>query len=63
MILAFRSREFGFGYTLTVPYLQTINEYRALHPKYVDTDAETTILGHTHKETITMGRNPFFQYF
>ena len=63
MISALQSQEFGFGYTLTVPYLQTVNAYRAIRPKYVDTDAATTILGHTHKEPITMGRNPFCQYF
>ena len=63
MISAFQSQEFGFGYPLTVTYLQTINEYHDLQPKYLDTDAETTILGHTHKETITEGINPFYQGF
>ena len=49
MILDFQSQGFGFGYPLTVPYLQTINEYFALHPKYIDTDAAINILGYTHK--------------
>ena len=40
-----------------------MNEYSALCLKYVGTHAETTILGHTHKETITMGINPFYQDF
>ena len=62
MISASQSREFGFVYPLTVQYIQTINEYCALHPKYVDMDASTTILGHTHKEPTTMGRNPLCQY-
>ena len=57
MILAFQSRYFVFGYPLTVPDLQNINKYHALHPKYVDTDVATNILGHTNKETITTGRN------
>ena len=59
MISAFQSREFVFGYTLTVPDLQIINEYRALHPKYVDTDTSTAILGHTNKGPITTERNNF----
>ena len=63
MILAFQSQEFGFGYSLTVPDLQNINEYHALHPQYVDTDAATTILSHTHKEPINMGRHIFCQDF
>ena len=63
MILAFQSWYFGFGYPLTVSYLHTIIEYHALQPKYVDTDASTTALVHTHKEPITIGRNPFFQEF
>ena len=49
MILALQSQEFVFGYPLTFPNLQTINEYCALHPKYVDTDAATAILVHNHK--------------
>ena len=63
MISALQYREFGFGYPLTVPDLQKINEYCDLQPKYVDTEAATTILGHTHKEPITMGRNTFFRDF
>ena len=63
MISAFQYQKFGFGYPLKVPYLQTINEYHPLHPKYVDTDTATTILGYTHKEPITMGRNNFCQEF
>ena len=63
MISSFQSREFGFGYPLTVPYIQTVNEYCTLPPKFVDTDAETTILGHTYKEPITTGSNPFCQEF
>ena len=59
MILALQSQEFGFGYPLTFPNLQTINEYCALQPKYVDTDAATTIQGHNYKEPITMGINTF----
>ena len=62
MISASQSREFGFVYPLTVQYIQTINEYCALHPKYVDMDASTTILRHTHNEPTTMGRNPLCQY-
>ena len=50
-------REFRFGYLFIFPYLQTINAYHTLHPKYVDTDASTTILGHTNNVPITMGRN------
>ena len=38
IILAYRSQNFGFEYPVTVPYLQTINYYNALHSKYVDTD-------------------------
>ena len=49
IISAFQFQEIGFDYPLTVPYQQNSNEYRALHPKYVDTDAATTILGHIHK--------------
>ena len=63
MISAFRYWDFVFGYPLTVPYLQNINKYRTLHPKYVDTDAAINILGNNHKEPITMGRNPFCQEF
>ena len=63
MILAFQSRYFVFGYPLTVPDLQNINKYHALHPKYVDTGAATTNLGNNHKESITMGINPFFREF
>ena len=63
MILAFQSQYFGFGYPLTVPDLQTFNEYCVLHPKYVDTDSGTTIMGHTHKGPITMVINIFFQDF
>ena len=61
MTLNFQSREFCFKYPLIVADLQTINEYQDIYPKYVDTDVATTILGHTHKEPITMGRNPFCQ--
>ena len=63
MVSAFHYRYFDLGYPLSVPYLQTINEYRALLPKYFDTVVATTILGNTHKETITMGRNTFCQEF
>ena len=63
MISAFQSQEFVFGYPLTVPDLQTINEYHNIHPKYVDTDAENTILVHTQKEPTAMGINPFCQGF
>ena len=49
LIQAFQCREFGFGYPFKVPYLQTINGYHALQPKYIDTDSETTMMGHTHK--------------
>ena len=63
IILAFQYQEFVFGYPLTITYLQTINEYCTIHPKYVDTEAETTILGHNHKEPITMGSNNFYQNF
>ena len=49
IISALQSQYFGFGYPLTVPYLQTMNEYHALHPKYVDTYSGTTILGYTNK--------------
>ena len=63
MISALQSREFIFGYPLTVPDLQTINYYFALHPKYFDIDALTNILGHNHKEPITMVINPFLQEF
>ena len=38
-ISALQYQEFGFMYSLTVPYIQTINEYHALHPRYVDTNA------------------------
>ena len=48
-ISAFQSQEFGFGYPLTVPYLQIIGEYHALQHKYVNIEAATTILIHTHK--------------
>ena len=48
MILEFNSLEFSFRYPLIVPYIQTANEYRALHTKYVDTDAVKTILVHTY---------------
>ena len=61
MISAFQSREFVFWYPLTVPDLQTINEYQSTHPIYVDTDKLTNILGNTHKVPITMGRYPFCQ--
>ena len=50
-------------YPLTVPDLQTIINQRALHRKYFDTDIATTILGRTHKEPVTMGRNTFCQGF
>ena len=59
MISAFQSQDFGFGHILTVPDIQTINKYITLQHKYVDTYAAKTIMGHTHKETITMGINPF----
>ena len=49
MISTFQSQYFGFRYPLIVPDIQTINEHCAIRPKYVDTDAATTILGHTHK--------------
>ena len=60
IISAFQSLEFDFGYPLTVTDLQTINWYCVIHPNCVDTDAATTILGHTHKEPITIRINPFF---
>ena len=63
IISAFQSREFVFGYPLTVPYIQTINEYHALHPKYVNADASTTILGYNHKEPNKMGIHNFCQEF
>ena len=56
MIQASQSQQFGFGYPSTFPYLQTIDEYCALHSKYFDTESSTTIMAHTHKEPITMGR-------
>ena len=61
MILAIQYLDFGFGYTLTVPYLQNVNEYCYIHPKYVDTDTETTTLVNIHKENITMEINHFYQ--
>ena len=63
MIQASQSQQFGFGYPSTFPYLQTIDEYCALHSKYFDTESSTTIMAHTHKEPITMVINIFFQYF
>ena len=63
MILAFQSQEFGFGYQLTVPDIQIVNEYHDIHHKYVDTDTSTTILGHTHKEHINMRRKNLCQDF
>ena len=63
MIQAFQSLDFGFGYPLTVRDFQNFNKYCAIHPKYVDTDVGTTILGHNHKEPITMVINPFLQEF
>ena len=63
MVQDLQYRQFFFGYPLKVPYLQTINGYHALHTKYVDTYATTTILGHNHKEPITMGRNNVCQEF
>ena len=33
MISDFESQVFSFGYPLTVPDTQTVNEYCALHPK------------------------------
>ena len=59
MILSFQYQDFGFEYTLTVLYLQTIIYYLGFHPKYVDIDTATTILGNTEKETITMVINNF----
>ena len=63
MISDFQSQDFGFGYPLTAPDLQTFIEYRTLHPRYVDTESATDILGHTNKEPITMGRNHFCHEF
>ena len=48
VILAFQSREFGFVYPLTVPYLQTINECHALHLKYAGIDAVNSVVVRTH---------------
>ena len=39
MIKDFQSQEFGFGFILIVTDLQTVDEYYALQPKYVDTGA------------------------
>ena len=63
MISALKSWGFRFGYPLTVTYIQNVNEYHALHPKYVDTVTAIYILGHTHKEHITMERNPLWKDF
>ena len=63
MISTLHSQVFGFGYPLTFPYIQTINENFYLHPKYVDTDTENTIMVPTHKEPTIMGMNPFCQEF
>ena len=49
IILALQSKDFGFGYPLTVPDLQTIHKYCVFCPKYVGIYASTTILGYTHK--------------
>ena len=63
MISSLHYQEFGFRYQLKVTDVQTINKYCALHPKYVDTDVETTTLLHTNKEYITTGRNTLCQEF
>ena len=63
MILVFQYQVFSFRYTFTVPDLQTVNEYCALHPKYVHVYTETTILRKTRKEPITMWRNYFCKKF
>ena len=49
MISAFQYWEFGLGYPLTVPDIQTINEYQYIHTKYFDTESATNILVHTNK--------------
>ena len=59
MILDFQSQEFVFLYPLTVPDIQTINAYRAIHPKYVDTNAATTTQKHAYNEPIATERNNF----
>ena len=63
MILDFLSQEFFFVYLLTVTDIQTIIEDHTLHPEYIDTDTSTNVLGHNHKEPITMGRKYFCQEF
>ena len=63
MISAFQSQWFSFWYKLTVSSIKTIKEYCALYPTYTDIYAVTTILGHTNKERINMGRNNLFQQF
>ena len=63
IILDFKSQEFGFGYPLKIPDLKTINDYHAIHYKYVDTDSSTIILEHTNKEPIIIGINYFCQEF
>ena len=59
IISAFQYQYFGFGSPLTVLNLQTIKKYSAPHPKYVDIDTATTILGHNQWELNTMGGNYF----
>ena len=49
MMSTFQYQDFGFRYPLIVLDIQTVNLHCALHPKYVDTDALTAILGHNNK--------------
>ena len=49
IISAFHYQQFGFGYPLTFPYIETIHKYRAPRPKYFYIDAATNIMVHTHK--------------
>ena len=61
MVSYLQSWGFVLIYQLTVPDLQSINDYHDLQPKYIDKNAATTILVHTQKESITVGRNPFWK--
>jgi len=51
MVSAFQSREFGFGFALTLDNLKAVNEFRTLHrPNYTETESAIKILGNAKKK-------------
>ena len=62
MVSAFQSREFGFGFALTLDNLKAVNEFRTLHrPNYTETESAIKILGNAKKKDLS--ESPFVKYF